>query len=224
MARSPSCYFYVLVTSSKMFSLLSQRSTISACWSLTLRESCFRHSPLAISKTASGDQPVCILSFSRLYHLATTETGPMGCIDSQGRLICLHLYDSLVKVMALQQDGSGRLVSDIFNVRLEELHLLDMAFLEGCTRPTLAIIYEDAKECRHLRVCSRRRSAKMSRLAHSLPSPPLSSLLLQSYEVDVARQELVLAPLSQTKIEKGSNIIIPLRHPQGRLPAAFSHC
>lgn len=47
--------------------------------------------------------------------------------------------------------ASGSLGSESFNVRLEELNVIDMAFLAGCAQPTVALLYEDAKHARHIK-------------------------------------------------------------------------
>ena len=33
----------------------------------------------------------------------------------------------------------------------DELQVLDMVFLAGCTKPTLCVLYQDAKDARHVR-------------------------------------------------------------------------
>ncbi len=47
-------------------------------------------------------------------------------------------------------DERGHL-HEAFNVRLEELAVIDMAFLEGCARPTLAVLHHDQKDARHIK-------------------------------------------------------------------------
>ncbi len=42
-------------------------------------------------------------------------------------------------------------LQEAFNVRLDELKVLDLAFLHGCKAPTLAVLYEDTKEQRHIK-------------------------------------------------------------------------
>ncbi len=44
-----------------------------------------------------------------------------------------------------------RQLQEAFNIRLEELCVIDMRFLEGCGRPTVAVLYEDAKHARHIK-------------------------------------------------------------------------
>lgn len=54
-------------------------------------------------------------------------------------------------------------VSVAVNMRLEELQVLDLAWLYGCARPTLAVLYEDSKQSRHVKTyevrCAARRAA-----------------------------------------------------------------
>ena len=38
-----------------------------------------------------------------------------------------------------------------FNIRLEELAVIDIAFLHRYPKPTLAVLYQDTKEARHLK-------------------------------------------------------------------------
>jgi len=42
-------------------------------------------------------------------------------------------------------------LQEAFNVRLDELKVLDLAFLHGCAIPTLAVLFEDTKEQRHIK-------------------------------------------------------------------------
>jgi DNA damage-binding protein 1 len=43
------------------------------------------------------------------------------------------------------------MLQEAFNVRLDELKVLDLAFLHNCQVPTLAVLYEDTKEQRHIK-------------------------------------------------------------------------
>ena len=40
---------------------------------------------------------------------------------------------------------------EAFNIRVDELQVLSMEFLYGCPRPTVALLYHDNKDARHLR-------------------------------------------------------------------------
>ena len=40
---------------------------------------------------------------------------------------------------------------EAFNIRVDELQVLSMEFLYNCARPTVALLYHDNKDVRHLR-------------------------------------------------------------------------
>ncbi|GFS39733.1 damaged DNA binding protein 1A [Actinidia rufa] len=77
-----------------------------------------------------------------------TDNGQIGIIDPDCRLIGLHLYDGLFKVIPF--DNKGQL-KEAFNIRLEELQVLDIKFLYGCPRPTIVVLYQDNKDARHVK-------------------------------------------------------------------------
>lgn len=56
-----------------------------------------------------------------------TENGQIGIIDPQFRTTALHLYEGLLKVVPFDQDQKK--VREAFNVRLEELNVIDIQFL-----------------------------------------------------------------------------------------------
>ena len=58
-------------------------------------------------------------------------------------MIGLHLYDGLFKVIPMDQKGQLR---EAFNIRLEELQVLDIKFLCATAKPTIAVLYQDTKE------------------------------------------------------------------------------
>jgi DNA damage-binding protein 1 len=57
----------------------------------------------------------------------------------------LHLYDGLFKVVPTD------FKKEAFNIRLEELDVLDIQFLYGHSKPTIAVLYTDSEENRHLK-------------------------------------------------------------------------
>jgi DNA damage-binding protein 1 len=57
-------------------------------------------------------------------------------------MIGLHLYDGLFKVIPFDQKNQ---LKEAFNIRLEELMVMDIKFLYGCAEPTIALIHEDTK-------------------------------------------------------------------------------
>ncbi|PSC68559.1 DNA damage-binding 1 [Micractinium conductrix] len=107
------------------------------------------------------------------------ELGQRGLVDPQCRLIGMHLYDGLFKVIPLDERGT---LGEAFNMRLDELKVIDLAFLDGCTAPTIAVLYEDTKEQRHVK----------------------------TYEVSVRDKELVEGPWRQSNLDAGSSMLIPV--------------
>lgn len=108
------------------------------------------------------------------------EVGQRGIVDPQCRLIGLHLYDGLFKVIPLEERGLG--LGEAFNMRLDELKVVDIAFLDGCATPTIAVLYEDTKEQRHVK----------------------------TYEVSLHDKELVEGPWRHSNLDAGASMLIPV--------------
>uniref|UniRef100_A0A8C1Q4Y6 Damage-specific DNA binding protein 1 n=1 Tax=Cyprinus carpio TaxID=7962 RepID=A0A8C1Q4Y6_CYPCA len=68
-----------------------------------------------------------------------SETGVIGIVDPECRMIGLRLYDGLFKVIPLDRDNREL---KAFNIRLEELQVIDVQFLYGCQAPTVCFIYQ----------------------------------------------------------------------------------
>uniref|UniRef100_A0A1J3EVB7 DNA damage-binding protein 1a n=1 Tax=Noccaea caerulescens TaxID=107243 RepID=A0A1J3EVB7_NOCCA len=111
-----------------------------------------------------------------------TDNGQIGIIDPDCRLIGLHLYDGLFKVIPF--DNKGQL-KEAFNIRLEELQVLDIKFLFGCAKPTIAVLYQDNKDARHLK----------------------------TYEVSLKDKDFVEGPWSQNNLDNGADLLIPVPPP-----------
>ena len=109
------------------------------------------------------------------------ETGPRGFVDPDGRVIGMHLYEGLLKVVPIESSS----LREAYNVRLEELRLLDIVFLHGCAKPTLCVLFEDARRGRHLK----------------------------TYTLDSREKELLEGPLHQNNIEQGAHMLIPIPGP-----------
>ena len=108
-----------------------------------------------------------------------TEGGQIGIVDPSCRLIGLHLYDGLFKVVPLEKDGK---VQEAFNVRLEELQIIDMCFLHGTSVPTVCVLFEDGKQRRHVK----------------------------TYKIILNRKEFVEGPWNQPNVESGASILVPV--------------
>ncbi|KAL9818275.1 putative transcription factor WD40-like family [Arabidopsis thaliana] len=111
-----------------------------------------------------------------------TDNGQIGIIDPDCRVIGLHLYDGLFKVIPF--DNKGQL-KEAFNIRLEELQVLDIKFLYGCTKPTIAVLYQDNKDARHVK----------------------------TYEVSLKDKNFVEGPWSQNNLDNGADLLIPVPSP-----------
>jgi len=70
-----------------------------------------------------------------------SDTGMIAIIDPQCRMIGLRLYDGLFKVVPLDLGNNTELKA--FNLRLEELQLVDIQFLHGFDVPTVIFVYLD---------------------------------------------------------------------------------
>eukprot|EP00123_Amoebidium_parasiticum_P014344 comp22455_c0_seq3/m.33753 comp22455_c0_seq3/g.33753 ORF comp22455_c0_seq3/g.33753 comp22455_c0_seq3/m.33753 type:complete len:759 (-) comp22455_c0_seq3:20-2296(-) len=111
------------------------------------------------------------------------EQGVIGHIDPLNRMIGLRIYHGVYKVIPIDS-ATGRL-RDGFNVRLEETNVLDMVFLHGYAKPTVAVLYEDTRETRHIK----------------------------TYEVLIKDKELPPGPWTQGNVEGAANILIPVPQP-----------
>lgn len=71
-----------------------------------------------------------------------SETGSIGIIDPESRVIGLRLYDGLFKIIPLERENREL---KAFNIRMEELNVQDIEFLHGCQAPTIALIHQDVQ-------------------------------------------------------------------------------
>lgn len=113
-----------------------------------------------------------------------TDNGQIGIIDPDCRLIGLHLYDGLFKVIPI--DNKGQL-KEAFNIRLEELQVLDIKFLYGCSKPTIAVLFQDNKDARHVK----------------------------TYEVLLKEKDFGDGPWVQNNLDNGAGLLIPVPLPLG---------
>ncbi|KAG1661544.1 DNA damage-binding protein 1 [Nymphon striatum] len=76
-----------------------------------------------------------------------SETGSIGIIDPECRVIGLRLYNGLFKVIPLDKEIKQL---NAYNIRLDELHIQDIEFLHGCSSPTVVLIHQDS-QARHVK-------------------------------------------------------------------------
>lgn len=113
------------------------------------------------------------------------DAGPIAIIEPLCRLIGMHLYDGLFKV--IRASPSGQFDGEAFNIRLEELKVVDVKFLHNHQKPTLALLYQDSKGSRHLK----------------------------TYEVELDQKNLGTGPWSQANVEVGASMLISVPLGQG---------
>ncbi|WIA28317.1 hypothetical protein OEZ86_010868 [Tetradesmus obliquus] len=131
------------------------------------------------------------------------EAGQLAAVDPECRAIALHLYEGQLKVLQMEQGPSLQMAPETFNLRLEELAVIDMAFLAASSsssgagssaaaaaaavNPVLALLYEDNKHARHVK----------------------------TYTLNLKTRELEDGPWSQANVDAGSSRIIPVPQPLG---------
>jgi len=109
-------------------------------------------------------------------HARPAEFGQLIAIDPTASVVCLHLYQGLLKCVPVNPHAAlvgpggsatpaiigGRGMSrsvkatdktflDHFNITIEEVNIISMDFLHGASKPTLAILYQDHKKIRHVK-------------------------------------------------------------------------
>ncbi len=73
-----------------------------------------------------------------------------------GESSCKHQRTAFLKkferagVQVIPIDEKGQL-QEASNIRIDELNVLDMKFLEATLKPTLVVLYQDSKEARHVK-------------------------------------------------------------------------
>ncbi|KAH0621079.1 hypothetical protein JD844_022103, partial [Phrynosoma platyrhinos] len=105
-----------------------------------------------------------------------SETGIIGIIDPECRMIGLRLYDGLFKVIPLERENKEL---KAFNIRLEELQVIDVKFLYGCQAPTICFVYQDPQG-RHVK----------------------------TYEVSLREKEFNKGPWKQENVEAEASMVI----------------
>ncbi|XP_077088626.1 DNA damage-binding protein 1 isoform X1 [Siphateles boraxobius] len=112
-----------------------------------------------------------------------SETGIIGIVDPECRMIGLRLYDGLFKVIPLDRENREL---KAFNIRLEELQVIDVQFLYACPAPTVCFIYQDPQG-RHVK----------------------------TYEVSLREKEFNKGPWKQENVEAEASMVIPVPEPFG---------
>ncbi|XP_038260543.1 LOW QUALITY PROTEIN: DNA damage-binding protein 1 [Dermochelys coriacea] len=112
-----------------------------------------------------------------------SETGIIGIIEPELSDFGLRLYDGLFKVIPLDRDNKEL---KAFNIRLEELQVIDVKFLYGCQAPTICFVYQDPQG-RHVK----------------------------TYEVSLREKEFNKGPWKQENVEAEASMVIAVPEPFG---------
>lgn len=112
------------------------------------------------------------------------DNSKIGVMDPQSRMIGLHLYEGHFKVIPIDAKGQPK---EAFNIRLEELEVLDIKFLVGFAKPTIAVLYEDQRFARHIK----------------------------TYTVNTRDREFVAGPWAQFNVEHNASELVPVPEPFG---------
>lgn len=110
-----------------------------------------------------------------------TNKSQIGIIDPDYRLIGLHLYRGFLKVIPVD---NKELLNKEFDIKLEESDVLDLKFLCGCTKPTIAVLYED-QEGRHV----------------------------NTYRVSLDQKKFTDGPWTRKNLNNGAYLLIPVSSP-----------
>lgn len=113
------------------------------------------------------------------------ETGSIVIIDPSCKMIGLRLYDGLFKVIPIEKSKSGPL--EAFNIRMEEVHVPDIAFLHGFQNPTIGFIFKENSGTSHVK----------------------------TYEVSLKEKEFILGPWNKENVANEASFIIPVPQPFG---------
>lgn len=108
-----------------------------------------------------------------------------GVVDPRCRVIGLFLYEGYYKVLPV--DPKTGTLRESFNVRLHELRVLNIVFLDGFAHPTLGLLYEDNRGGKHVK----------------------------TYSILVKERELVEGPWYQSNVEPGARLLVPVPSPAG---------
>ena len=112
------------------------------------------------------------------------DFGQLVFIDPESRMIGLHLYRGMLKVIPVNPKTGA--LQDAINLKLEELHVIDIKFLQGAN-PIVAVLYQDQREMRHVK----------------------------TYEISVATKEMLEGSWSRPNVEVGASLLVPLPLPLG---------
>uniref|UniRef100_A0A1D1ZT42 DNA damage-binding protein 1 n=1 Tax=Auxenochlorella protothecoides TaxID=3075 RepID=A0A1D1ZT42_AUXPR len=129
------------------------------------------------------------------------QSGQMCIVSPKRDAIVLHLYDGHLKIIPVSPSG---VLSEAYNVRIDELNLVDLVFLdaedfEGL--PTIAVLYDDGGGHRHAKTYSL-----------SLPSRELLQFRWAQENLDAVANLLIPIPGTDGVVVVGQSTVCFLAH------------
>ena len=124
---------------------------------------------------------------------------PLGSADISGNWIGLQLHTGLLKMVPISEGISS--VDESFNVRIDELNVIDFKFLEErenvneAGKFTLIVLYEDQRRYRHLK----------------------------TYQLVLEEKDLVETGWSESSVDADAKMLIPLSFPATGVAVLGSH-
>ncbi|KAI8360101.1 DNA damage-binding protein 1-like protein [Mortierella sp. GBAus27b] len=145
-------------------------------------------------------------------HSRASDVGQIVVVDPTSSLVCCHLYCGMLKCITVNPSpNSDKTFLDQFNLPIEEVTVMSMVFLHDCQRPTLAVLYQDKKEVRHVKTFEFDLKTKDkietgwiqsglagARTCIAVPSPIGGFLALGEYAISYFNPSLPIPPRSIT--------------------------
>lgn len=129
-----------------------------------------------------ADAAVCttVLTCDVHDHLASSiERQPIMVVDPFARCIAIHLSQHMLKIVPTNASSDAQ----AFNVRMPDSQIEDIVFLEGCKKPTVAVLSQDTDEAHHIKTYE-----------ISLSDQDMAQGSWERDNVDAAAQNLIAMP------------------------------
>eukprot|EP00906_Rhabdomonas_costata_P037101 RCo052151 len=153
------------------------------------------------------------------------EFGQIGIVDSSSSLFTFHLYEGLIKILPISNSKSGCTMKDPFNLRVEELRLIDMCYVKLASGG-YAYTPSGASSTSAFEAPGAPSSSSSSSSSGASSGPHIIAVLfedskrnrhLKTYIVAVEEKDLLDGPFSQSNVESTANMLLPVTLPCGGL-------
>lgn len=109
------------------------------------------------------------------------ETGLRVLVDRKHGVICASIFEGFLKIIQID----GQILKEPFDARYDILTYTDIVILNGCSRPTLCVIFKDSRHQCHLR----------------------------TYNIDLREKELTAGPWSKNNLDPTAVKLIAVPEP-----------